>query len=224
MFISLAFAQREKKNLIIVGGSSFYLKSLMTGLSTLPSYSQDTKDKAKQMLEDLATVYKLFQKVDPKSLEAIEKNDAYRLEKLLLLYLQTNQRPSDYYAQHPAQPIIDDITIFDLQSERQLLRERISLRTQLMLDDGLIDEIASLEAKYGRQHASMKAIGVIETLQYLDNEISLETLQESISTHTAQLAKRQTTFNKTQFEGTITGDKETLAEAIDRFFSEKVQH
>jgi len=218
---ALAYAQEHEKNLIIVGGSSFYLKSLMTGLSELPEFSQQTKEKARKMLENVQEVYELFLEVDPYSLGSIEKNDAYRLEKLLLIYLQTNEKPSHYFAQHPAIPVIENIEIFELLSDRQQLRERIALRTKLMLKNGLIDEIAYLEKKYGRKSASMKAIGVVETLQYLDNEIDLETLESLISTHTAQLAKRQTTFNKTQFEDTIQGDAEHLASEIDTFLSKK---
>lgn len=218
---ALAYAKDHGKNLIIVGGSSFYLKSLMTGLSQLPEFSNQTIEKARQMVEDVQAVYELFSDVDPQSLKSIEKNDSYRLEKLLLIYLQTNEKPSSYFAQHPPLPIIEDIVIFELLSERQYLRERIALRTKKMLESGLIDEIASLEKKYGRNSASMKAIGVIETLQYLDSEIDLETLESLIATHTAQLAKRQTTFNKTQFEGTTQGDADSLSLKIDKFLKNR---
>lgn len=219
---ALDFAQAHGKNLIIVGGSSFYLKSLMTGLSQLPNFSDQTIEKARKMLENVQEVYQLFVEVDPQSLKAIEKNDAYRLEKLLLVYLQTNERPSDYFAKHPPVPVIENIKIFELISERDHLRQRIALRTKLMLKNGLINEITSLEKKYGRSAASMKAIGVVETLQYLDCEIDMETLETLITTHTAQLAKRQTTFNKTQFKDTIQGETEFLASEIDRFLSQKI--
>ena len=216
---ALAFAKKQNQHLIIVGGSSFYLKSLLTGLSEIPTFSDKTVSKAKEMLADIEAVYTLFERVDPQSLLNIERNDAYRLEKLLLIYLETNEKPSVYYAEHPAQPIIESLEIFDLQNDRDYLRQRIALRTELMLKGGLVDEIAKLEYKYGRKPSSMKAIGVIETLRYLDNEIDLETLKDEITTHTSQLAKRQTTFNKTQFENTHQGDKSELLPLLDKFFS-----
>ena len=73
------------------------------------------------------------------------------------------------------------------------------LRTQKMIDKGLIDEVFYLESRYSRSPKPMKAIGVVETLSYLDGKISLDKLKELITIHTAQLAKRQETFNNSQF-------------------------
>jgi tRNA dimethylallyltransferase len=214
------YANRENKNLIIIGGSSFYLKTLLTGLSEQPEYTVTCKEKTAEMLKDLSKCYSLLKEIDPLSIETVASNDSYRLEKLLLLYNQTGMIPSEYYKTHQAKPIIDSLEIFELSSDREVLRERIALRTKLMLKMGLIDEIAMLEKSYGRAHQSMKAIGVIETLQYLDNEISNDELSTLITTHTAQLAKRQTTFNRTQFESVYRSEKNNLKQNIDLFFSQ----
>jgi tRNA dimethylallyltransferase len=68
-----------------------------------------------------------------------------------------------------------------------------------MYDMGLIDEVCYLEQKYTRAPNSMKAIGIVEVLDYLDAKIDKEEMLELITTHTAQLAKRQQTFNRSQF-------------------------
>lgn len=68
-----------------------------------------------------------------------------------------------------------------------------------MIDNGLIDEVKMLEAKYTRSPNPMKSIGIKETLEFLDGKLTKDELITQISTHTAQLAKRQTTFNRTQF-------------------------
>ena len=208
---------KNQQPLIIVGGSSFYLKSLMTGLSQLPAFSQETKKKAKEMLVEPTKVHALLSSLDPASVGNIDPNDKYRLEKLLLIYLQTDELPSNYFAQHPPKPVIEAIDIFEIQSDREVLRERIKLRTSMMIEAGLIDEIARLEAKWGRGSASMKAIGVIETLQYLDSVIDKKELHELISIHTSQLAKRQTTFNKTQFEDSVSAPTFELRGFIDSY-------
>jgi tRNA dimethylallyltransferase len=83
-----------------------------------------------------------------------------------------------------------------------------------MLKEGLIDEIYFLEKKYGRTPIAMGAIGVKETLDYLDGKLDIEALKEKISTHTAQLAKRQITFNKTQFPHKISDIKKNLINNI----------
>lgn len=210
-------AEAEKKILIIVGGSSFYLKALLDGLSPLPEFSQETLIACETMMHELPKVYKLLREVDPESVQKIDPNDRYRLEKLLLVYLQTKQPPSSYYADHPPTPVIEDLALFEIETERSLLRERIAKRTRIMIETGLIDEIASLEAKFGRAAHAMKAIGVIETLQFLDAQISKDELETLITTHTAQLAKRQTTFNKTQFQGVVRAPVEELFKKIEQF-------
>jgi tRNA dimethylallyltransferase len=202
---------RDNKNLIIVGGSSFYLKSMITGLSILPKYSQETLDKADDMLKDLDSVYELLKGID-NSLH-VEPNDRYRLEKNLLIYLQSAQSPSEWFKAHPPSPIIDNIDIYNIDIDRVLLRERVTLRTQKMLENHLIEEIEFLESKYGREPNAMKAIGVIEVLEYFDGMHSKDKMIELIITHTMQLAKRQRTFNKNQFKDAKTfASKDALLE------------
>ena len=67
-----------------------------------------------------------------------------------------------------------------------------------MLELGLIDEVCYLEQKYTRTPNAMSSIGIVEVLEYLDGKVTIQQMCENISTHTAQLAKRQQTFNKKQ--------------------------
>lgn len=87
-----------------------------------------------------------------------------------------------------------------------------------MVASGLIDEVAELERIYGRAPNSMKAIGIIETLEYLDGKITKEELIPLIATHTAQLAKRQQTFNAHQFTLTASGSSEVLSACAEAIF------
>ena len=203
-------ALQTDKNIIIVGGSSFYLKSMLDGLSKIPEYSAKTLQCAKEMLADLEECYRLLRSVDPLSVEKIAPNDRYRIEKLLLIYLESSIPPSKWFHDHPPEPIIDTCPVMNLYIERDTLKERIGLRTQKMLTMGLIDEVAELERIYGRTPNSMKAIGIIEVLEYLDGKITKEALKEQITTHTAQLAKRQQTFNAHQFTLDASGKSDEL--------------
>ena len=212
---ALEEAKELKKPLIIVGGSSFYLKSLLTGLSTLPSYTKETIEATKKQLEDLPSAFAFLASVDPLSAQSIAPNDKYRLEKLLLLYKQTKTAPSLYFKEHPPQPLIEAMPIFTITMEKELLHERIGKRTKIMIENGLIDEIAKAEKKYGRAHQSMKAIGVIEVLEYLDAKLTRQELIEKIAHNTRQLAKRQTTFNQSQFEDAVFGSAKELEEKIE---------
>lgn len=211
-------ALHDGKNLIIVGGTSFYLKSLTSGLSQLPEYSEATKERAAKMLLDLPRAYDYLQERDPEYMKAIEASDAYRIEKMLLLLLESGMSPTAWFNAHPPQPVIEQLDIFNIDVERTLLRERIVKRTDKMAASGLIDEVAMLEHKYGRNHNAMKAIGIIEVLEYLDGECTKEAMTEKIITHTAQLAKRQQTFNRTQFEEAVSASLSALPQLIAKVF------
>ncbi|MGB5964746.1 MAG: tRNA (adenosine(37)-N6)-dimethylallyltransferase MiaA [Sulfurimonadaceae bacterium] len=215
---SVEEAKRDGKNLIIVGGTSFYLKSLTSGLSELPSYSKTTTEQVAKMLLDLPTAYDYLVNIDSYYMQAIESTDAYRIEKMLLLVIESGMSPTAWFKTHPPVPIIEELDIFNIDVERALLRERIVKRTNKMADTGLIDEVAMLEHKYGRDHNAMKAIGIIEVLEYLDGSCSKEEMIENIITHTAQLAKRQQTFNRTQFKEAVSAKLDALPELISELF------
>lgn len=210
------YASKEGKNLIIVGGSSFYLKSMIDGLSKIPAYSAQTLQKAKDMLAELPTAHRLLSAIDPVTMARISPGDAYRTEKMLLIYLETAQSPSEWFAAHPPRSLITRCPVLELKIDRSILRERIFLRTEKMIRAGLIDEVAELERLYGRAPNSMKAIGIVETLEYLDGKITRAELHERVTTHTAQLAKRQQTFNAHQFVLDASADAEGLYEYANR--------
>ncbi len=198
--------RKEEKALVIVGGTSFYLKMLLEGVSDLPSISDEIRNKAASLLSDLPEAYSLLKKTDPEYMASIESTDRYRIEKALHIYLQTSLAPSVYFKQHPPVPTIHaTLPIYQIERERELLRERIALRTKLMVEEGLIDEICRLEAKYTRRPNCMKAIGIKETLAYLDGIYTKDKMIEKITTNTARLAKRQRTFNNSQFENVVRG-------------------
>lgn len=207
-----SIATQHGKNLIIVGGSSFYLKSMVEGLSSLPEISEEVRSKTDRMLDDLGEAHRFLSEIDPLTMSKITPSDTYRIEKMLHLTLQTKTPPSKWFHDHPPKPIIHNCPILSIDIDRSILRERIRLRTQKMISQGIIDEVAELERLYGRTPNSMKAIGIIETLEFLDGKITKQKLLEDISTHTGQLSKRQQTFNTNQFALQTRGSVEELEE------------
>ena len=194
------YALENNKNLVIVGGTGFYLKSMIDGLSKAPTISEETNTFVEKNLKNLSCLYETLYKVDENYMKKIAANDRYRVQKAAEIYFETKQTPSQYFKENKPTPLIDDIKIFEIITEADILRERISKRTQIMIKDGLIDEVIGLEKKYTRAPHSMNSIGVSETFDYLDSKINKKELEELISIHTAQLAKRQRTFNKSQFK------------------------
>ena len=206
---------QECKNLVIVGGTSFYLKMLLEGISELPNISATTKDEAQTHLKDLQETYTLLDNLDHKHMSNIASTDSYRIEKALHIYLETGLIPSAYFTKFPPKATITvPLPIYQIIWDREVLRKRIALRTELMVNDGLIDEICMLEKKYTRTPNCMKSIGIKETLAYLDGVYNKEMLVEKITTNTARLAKRQNTFNNSQFEGVVKGSVEELEKIL----------
>ncbi len=214
------YAQTNNKALIIVGGTSFYLKSMLTGLSQKPPVSEQIKQNILTYMSDLDSTYEMMKKVDFEYAKNISSKDSYRIEKWLEIYLTTNTIPSQHNKLTQTKPVIERLPIFELVMDRNLLKKRIDLRTNMMIQNGLIEEVFNLEKKYTRKPKALKAIGLKEVLDYLDGNYTLKSLKEKISTNTARLAKRQRTFNKTQFKDfdIFKGDLHTLKnECLKRF-------
>lgn len=205
-------ALTDNKALVIVGGSSFYLKMLIDGISKLPTLSQQTIQKTQEALKNLSDSYAMLYDLDQEYMLRIASTDRYRIEKALDIYYETGLSPSEYFAQNPPKSIIQgNLPIYSIATNRAVLRERIKLRTHQMMQDGLIDEVAYLEKKYTRKYNPMKSIGIKETLDYLDGRYDREMMIEKIITNTARLAKRQNTFNNSQFEDKIVVSLEELS-------------
>lgn len=206
--------KQDSKNLVIVGGTSFYLKSLLQGLSELPNITKELSQNVTIELSNLDKCYQVLNDLDSEYMKNIDKNDSYRIEKALLIYRASKLPPTQWFKQNPPKPIIENLNVFNIDVGRDVLRERISRRTHKMLELGLVDEICALEKKYTRLPHSMRSIGILEVFEFLDGKVTKEEMLQNISTHTAQLAKRQQTFNRTQFENIISAPLEDLEEII----------
>lgn len=208
--------KKDKKNLIIVGGTTFYLSSLIQGLSSLPNITKEVSQKVDIKLANLQEAYLLLNDLDPLYMKNINQNDRYRIQKALLIYEASEDTPSKWFKKNPPKPIIKNLDIYNIDVDRKVLRQRINLRTSKMLEMGLLDEVCRLEQKYTRKPNSMGSIGIVEVLEYLDGKVTIQQMLENISIHTAQLAKRQQTFNRTQFKDIISAPLEELEKIIEK--------
>lgn len=214
------FANKNGKNIIIVGGTGFYLKAMIDGISQSPSISKEINEKTTQMMKDLSKCYQFLSELDPSYMKDIKPQDSYRIEKALSLYLETGEIPTLFFKNNPPLSTInkDEIQLYEIVWDREVLRQRIALRTQLMIKNGLIDETIALEKKYTRAIPPMGAIGIKEALEYLDGKIDKQRLEEKIRYATNGLAKRQRTFNNGQFNGIIQGNIVELENKILKKF------
>lgn len=207
-----AFAKENQKNLVIVGGTGFYVKTLKEGISQ--GISEEV-----ELSASIQETHALLSSIDKEYMKNIASNDTYRIKKAYSIYKISGLAPSVYFKENPKVPISSDLKIFEILWPRDELRKRITLRSKIMLDDGLIDEVIRLEKKYSREPNAMNSIGILETLQYLDGKLAKDELVDKISMNTARLAKRQVTFNKGQFDESMHSNIiENLNKVILKFF------
>lgn len=212
-----AYAKKQNKDLIILGGTGFYLNALLEGVSQFPFISQKAKDKTVQLLADKEAAYKQLLELAPHT--KIAKNDSYRMQKWFEIYFETGTGKEEYFQKHPPEPVIKQtIPIYEIEVERDKLRQRIDLRTEKMFANGIIEEVKGLLQTYGNTPQCFKAIGIKEVIAYLENACSYEEAKELVATHTKQLAKRQRTYNRSKFPHKISLPLEQMQQALLKEF------
>ncbi|MEO1941574.1 MAG: tRNA dimethylallyltransferase, partial [Campylobacterales bacterium] len=200
--------------LIIVGGSGFYLKSLIDGISPFPPLSPEIRREGERLARERG--WRGLAEIDPEFARKIASTDIYRIARGYQLWLATGLPPTRYFEGHPPEPILPkELPIFEITLPREELRNRIWARTRQMIARGVVDEVAYLEWKYrDRRLPALKGIGAREVLDYFDGKLSWGELPTAIATHTAQFAKRQITFNRHQFPNKISGTPSQLKPKI----------
>ncbi len=201
---SIDICKIKQKNILIVGGSSFYLKSIIQGLSALPNIDISNNPLFLDLKQkNIEYQYNFIKNIDIEYANKISKNDKYRIQKGIEIYIQTNMPPTQFFINNPPIPFPLKIKIFNIEIARHDLYNYISNRTKNMFDNGILKETESILKKYGDNIQPFKSIGLKECLMVLQDKITIKTAQSLVATHTRQLAKRQCTFNRTQFKNII---------------------
>lgn len=178
-------AKEAKRPLIISGGSSFYLAMLLQGLSP--------KLKEAKSYPSNEKILALIKKIDKNS--KINENDSYRLKKWYDIYAN-GEIPSEFLQKSLKKALIKKLDIFCIELEKNELLKAIAKRVDTMLELGLLKEADELFASFDPSLKALNSIGLKESKLFLDGLINKEKLKELICTHTAQLAKKQRSFNK----------------------------
>lgn len=215
IFYNLLDSLKHKKNLIIIGGSSFYLKSMISGLSNMPLKSHIVEQYLKNFSQDKRAAFEILRQIDKES--SINPNDSFRLQKHLEIYLLTKCAPSEYFKKNPPKKMDIKIDIFELIKPKNELKIDIAKRCEKMFSDGLINEVENLIKNYPNSPA-LRAIGIKEIIDFLHNKINKNEAKELIIKNTIALAKRQRTFNKTQFGHIAHLEFEILKNELESYY------
>ena len=189
----------EGKTPIIVGGTGLYLNSLIYGIDypnieTDLKYREELENKVNE--EGLENLYNEAKKIDPEAIEEISPNDKKRILRILEIYHQTGKNKTEIEAESRKNGVKYDYRIFVLNMDREKLYERINKRVDIMIEQGLIEEVKSLVKKYTEFPTAMQGLGYKEMVEYLDNKITKEEAIEKIKMESRRYAKRQITWFK----------------------------
>lgn len=185
---------------ILVGGTGFYIQSITRDID----FTENDGDMTyRHELEEYAKthggeeLHKRLQQIDPKAAEEIHANNVKRVIRALEYFNQTGQPISKHNEEQKQKESPYDLKYFVLNDIRSRLYNRIEKRIDLMLKQGLVEEVKRLkDMGYTRDMVSMQGLGYKEILAYLDGEYSLEEAVYILKRDTRHFAKRQLTWFK----------------------------
>ena len=213
---------QEGKIPILTGGTGFYIQSVLYDID-FTSQQEDTA--YRERLEQLAkeqgneALHAMLQEVDPVSAEKIHANNVKRVIRALEFYEKTGTPISEHNEKEAAKESPYVFCYFVLNDDRQRLYDRIELRIDQMLEQGLVDEVRKLKEKgYHKEMVSMQGLGYKEILAWLDGEISYEEAVYILKRDTRHFAKRQLTWFRRE-KDVIWVDKDKFNYDDDRILS-----
>ncbi|HUV63324.1 MAG TPA: tRNA (adenosine(37)-N6)-dimethylallyltransferase MiaA [Sedimentisphaerales bacterium] len=192
--------ENRGKNIIAVGGTALYVKSLLYGLFEEAGTDEQLRARlhARAEAEGPAELHRELTQIDPAAADRINPNDTRRIVRALEVYQTTGRPISSLQKQWQTQELKHDWTIIGLRREKADAAGRINKRVRRMMAAGLVDEAKALlkEEKPLSQQARC-AIGYAEIIEYLNGRMDLDETTELIKKNTRRLAKSQRTWFKT---------------------------
>lgn len=185
------------KTPIVVGGTGLYIDSLIYEIE-YPTIKFD-KDYRKKLEERVQTegiekLYEEAKKIDPLAIQKISQHDKKRILRILEIYHATGKTKTEQETESRKKPPEYDYKVYALKWDREILYERINKRVDLMLEQGLIEEVKEILEKHKRFSTAMQGLGYKEVVEYLEGKVTKEEMIEKIKRETRRYAKRQMTW------------------------------
>jgi|TARA_B110000908_G_scaffold170520_1_gene230339 tRNA dimethylallyltransferase len=211
---------KENSVQIMVGGSGLYVDSVLIGLDEFPKVAPTVREKLNLELETkgLESLQNQLKELDLETYEKIAIENPQRVIRALEICIGSGLPYSNFKNKPKAPRNFTSIKI-GLDAERPFIYERINLRVDRMMENGLLEEAKTLYAH--RQLNALQTVGYRELFSFFDNEFSQEFAVSEIKKNTRRFAKRQLTWFKRDKE-TLWFDTKTDIENIISVISEKM--
>ena len=169
--------------------------------------------------EGLDILYKEACSIDKEAMQNISKNDKKRIIRVLEIYKKTGRTKTEQEADSRKNGVEFDYRLFVTTMEREVLYDKINKRVDLMLEQGLIDEVKNILTKYKEIPTAMQALGYKETKEYLNGTIAKSEMIEKIKMETRRYAKRQMTWFRKNKEAVLLDMKSKTEENIEKIIT-----
>lgn len=184
---------KSRSTVVMAGGSGLYIDALCNGLDDFPPADQELRKRLvmRAEAEGVESLAALLKEIDPVSYETIEISNKQRVIRAVEVTLQTGRKFSDWKS-HTVRERPFQIRKILLSRDRELLYERINSRVDLMMEQGLLDEVLSL--MQFRDRPALNTVGYKELFDYIDGKTSLAEAVELIKRNSRRYAKKQLTY------------------------------
>ncbi|MFG6118338.1 tRNA (adenosine(37)-N6)-dimethylallyltransferase MiaA [Thalassobacillus sp. B23F22_16] len=189
---------------VIVGGTGLYIQSVLYDFNfSEQKRSGEITERLESELEMKGNqaLYQQLMEIDPEQAEKIHPNNERRLIRALEIYESTGMTMSEYQKnqsdESPYHPIL-----IGLEMDRELLYDRINHRVDMMVEEGLLEEVRELYDSGLEDVQSMRAIGYKEFIPYFNGEYHLERAVELLKRNSRRYAKRQYTYFRNKMDVT----------------------
>jgi len=211
------------KTPIIVGGTGLYIDSLIYGIEfAQEEIDTEYREKLNKEAEEgeLEELYNKALEIDPIAMEKISPNDKKRIIRILEIYHKTGMTKTEQDIKSRENEVKYDYKVFAIDMDREILYDRINKRVDLMLSEGLIDEVKELLKKYKNFKTAMQGLGYKEVVEYLNGFVSEEGMIENLKRKTRNYAKRQLTWFRKNKETVWLNGEASTDENINKILKE----
>jgi tRNA dimethylallyltransferase len=223
----IAEIRSRGKEVLFVGGTPLYLKSLLRGVYQGPPADWNFREAIERELQSLPpeALHERLQIIDPLMAAKLHPNDMRRIIRGLEVFKLTGQRLSHLQTQFDEGRPASQAKVFVLSWPREELHQRIDARVEQMFAAGLVEEVRSLLVKYGKlSRTALQAVGYREVIEYLREQKTGDRRQETgrenlplspspslplapcldrVKARTRQFARRQETWFRSLSECTL---------------------
>ena len=184
---------------IIVGGTGLYLESLVRGIDYSEiEVDEEYREELNKLEQEkgLSELYEMAKRIDETAASKISPNDKKRICRILEIYHATGKTKTELEKESRKNGVQYDYVLFGINMDREKLYERINKRVDIMLEQGLIEEVRNLVSKYSKFPTALQGLGYKEVVEYFNGVTTKEEMIEKIKQETRRYAKRQITWFK----------------------------